>query len=804
LELLNNGVDVEETGTELALALTQGPGWLSYLTTLNEDPNLDIVAGKGVSNAGKISALSSVSCAEKTSHVLLSLLYSVTNNLLPRSKALEVFPVISRGINRKFFKALIAKYSPTTKSIARLFLPAAIGCVDASMVKTLLATGIDANFDVGPMPRHSLFVTAISSGNVDIVQHFLDHGAHVKVSSDSWKYTPLEAAAITGRLDLVRLLLQAGAGLNVAERNHGSSALCFAAKYGELELVQLLVDAGADVRGTLRRCINIGYRRTRPTVLSFAVERADIAMAEYLISCGADVNVLGDAVSVGNMEMLQLLLTHGANNVREAMTCGVHSRNEQVVRLLVRLEFDKYDAMDEDFWKSALEAAIYCNDVELLTWLLDFGIGVSVTPAVLKIALETAVREGHLSITKLLIARGACINADSNDLTDQTILQFAVEEGHRHLVEFLLRSGADVHARGHWSAEMVVAKAIEQHQTEVVQLLLASGVDMNRQGPPAVLAAIEVASPELLRVVLDAWLLTGDIDMVGWVDEDGETPFGGKAIHCANVELTQLLIDYRVTNAENASAALPRAVEDGDLEVVRLLLASGAHVGRDDDQSSWYSDTHGSFYMFATALDRAAEGGNMEILNLLLQHPTTVEERSQALQVAASRNNLDAVISLLDHGVNVNAAPFGSAIYFPPTALQAAAENGDLKLVRCLLDAGAAVESMIPSTRENRTALQFAATAGSINIVVALIQRGADLRAPAMEEALEGAAAFGRLDTVQLLINMGAGVTGSRAVRYARRYGYDAVVELLLNNGFEENADMSEKNRRCTWPSWED
>jgi ankyrin repeat protein len=52
--------------------------------------------------------------------------------------------------------------------------------------------------------------------------------------------------------------------------------------------------------------------------------------------------------------------------------------------------------------------------------------------------------------------------------------------------------------------------------------------------------------------------------------------------------------------------------------------------------------------------------------------------------------------------------------------------------------------------------------------------------------AIEGAAREGRLDTVHLLINMGAGVTGSRAAQFARIFGHDGVVELLLNNGFEE------------------
>jgi ankyrin repeat protein len=793
-ELLNN--NVEEPGTELASVLTQGPGWLSSLTGMEDDSDLDIVAERRISNVGSHSALSSVLRTDKFSHILFSLLHSVTNNMFSKSQASEVYRVISRGINRKFFMALIADVSPTTKSIAWMFLPAAAQCLDVSLVKALLATGVDPNYE-DRETGESLFVTAIgtyeSSGNVEIVQQFLDHGALVEVSYGGPRYTPLEAAADTGRLDLVRLLLEAGAGMNAAEPNRGSSALCLAALHGTLELVQILVDAGADVRGTMRDSISpLGdFRRT---ALSFAVRRADIAIAEFLISCGSYVNVLGDAVSIGSMEMVQLLLNHGANNVREAMACAVHPRGKQVLRLLVRLEFDTQGTLQDAFGKAALKAAVSCYDIELLTWLLDFGISVRVTPAVLREALRTAVQKGHLSITQLLVARGADINAGPDGFPRQSVLQHAVSFSHRHIVEFLLRSGADVNAPEDSFGRMAIAMAIDQHQIEIVRLLLVSGADMNKHGPSAVIEAVTVGSPELLRIVLDAWTLTGDIGMGRVVDRYGETPLL-LAVWCANVELTQLLFDYNVCNAEDASSALPRAVKHGNLEVVKLLLASGANVNHEQDDDHWWSsDTEGRYQQmyqrFATAVDKAAESGNMDILNLLLQHPTTIENRSQALQVAAMHNKLDAMMALLDQGANVNAAPLATNIHKSRTALQAAAATGNLKLVQCLLDAGAAVESIVPSASERYTALQLAAIAGSTGVTIALIQEGADVRAPAIGDrgctALEGAATHGRLDTVQLLINMGAERAGSRALNFARERGHDGVVALLMENGFEE------------------
>jgi ankyrin repeat protein len=794
--------DAEEPGTELVSLLTQGPGWLSYLTSTDEDPDLNIVAGRTTSNVRNHSALSSVSRADKTSHVLLSLLYSVTNNLLLESQASKVFDVISRGINRKFFEALIADVSPTTKSIARTFLPAAIQCADALMVKSLLATGINPNFDVGLNSRCSLFVNAIRRGNAEIVQHFLDRGANANVSRSDSQYTPLEAAASIGRTDVLRLLLQAGAGLNVAEPNHGSSALCFAAKYGELELVQLLVDAGADANGSMRPHLSAGYYNTRSTPLCYAARRADVAMVEYLISCGADVNVLGAAACSGDTGMIQLLLDRGANNVVESLYFAGYCDHKHVLHFLVSLEIDTHRTLHNQFGMEALVAAARCNYVELLKWLLDPDGVVSVTPTSLTTALGAVVQKGHLSVAQILVERGADINARVFDSPlNHTMLQAAVQWRHQHLVEFLLNSGADVNAPRHPDYRMTIAIAIDQQEPEIVQLLLASGADMNLHGPQAVVEAIHKGSPELLRVVMDAWMLTGDLDTDSITDPCDESSLE-IAARCANVELTRILLDYNVAKADDVSWALLAAVQCGNLEVVRLHLASGAYVGYGQDEGCWDSDEGGRFRYPNTALDNAAEGGNMEILNILLQHPSTAEERTRALQVAAMHNELDVVTALLDHGVDVNAAPLSgfSELYEhdPRTVLQAAAATGNLKLVRCLLDAGATVESIVPSLRESHTAFQLAAMAGSISVVVALIEWGADVRAPAMNEwgctAIEGAAEKGRLDIVQLLIDMGAEVTGSRAVRYARRSGHDVVVALLLSNGFEDDSDKSKQN----------
>jgi ankyrin repeat protein len=237
---------------------------------------------------------------------------------------------------------------------------------------------------------------------------------------------------------------------------------------------------------------------------------------------------------------------------------------------------------------------------------------------------------------------------------------------------------------------------------------------------------------------------------------------------------------------EPGDESLPlREAPEVEEELVELLLASGTEIGHlVDDSDNDYEDM--------TALDNAASGAHLHNLRLFLETRTglTADKRSYALQVAVDCGKLDAARLLLDHGADVNAATVAYLDGTRRTALQVAAIKSNLKMVQFLLEAGAYVESKTSpgdgqalTSPEQATGLQFAAIAGSMSIATLLIEKGANVFAPAMDDdgrtALEEAAEHGRLDIVQLLLNLGAEVAGSRAIQFAREEGHDGVVALL-------------------------
>lgn len=124
----------------------------------------------------------------------------------------------------------------------------------------------------------------------------------------------------------------------------------------------------------------------------------------------------------------------------------------------------------------------------------------------------------------------------------------------------------------------------------------------------------------------------------------------------------------------------------------------------------------------------------------------------------------DVVRLLVAGGADVE-QPIGE--YRENTPLRFAAGRGDLPLAQLLLEAGA--EPDRPPHARKITPLMVAGAAGHAAVAEALLARGADLELTAERQgtALEQAASAGRVETVHLLLAVGA--RRRAALREARR-----------------------------------
>ena len=189
-------------------------------------------------------------------------------------------------------------------------------------------------------------------------------------------------------------------------------------------------------------------------------------------------------------------------------------------------------------------------------------------------ALAIAARNGHLETVRLLVERGAEVDALTGK--GKIALPLAAGEGHVDIVHFLLDSGASINATD--GREMTaLMSAAERGHLEIVNLLLDNGAKftaINEGDTTALQMAAESGHLEIVRRLLDIGLPVNVSEYDGWTALM-------LAAEKGHLEIVCFLLDNDAdVNAsdDDGRTALTQAAGEGHLEIVRRLLASNASV----------------------------------------------------------------------------------------------------------------------------------------------------------------------------------------------------------------------------------
>ncbi|XP_054431424.1 ankyrin repeat and SOCS box protein 3 isoform X2 [Pteronotus mesoamericanus] len=256
----------------------------------------------------------------------------------------------------------------------------------------------------------SMVGLAAREGNVKVLRKLLKKGLSVDVA-DNRGWMPIHEAAYHNSVECLRMLIHTDSSEDYIRTKtfEGFSALHFAASRGHWKIVQILLEAGADPNATT-------LEETTPLFL---------------------------AVENGRIDVLRLLLRHGANVNGSHSMCGWNAlhqatfqENAEIIKLLLKRGANKE-----------------CQD--------DFGI----TP------LFVAAQYGKLESLSILISSGANVNCQALDKA--TPLFIAAQEGHTECVELLLSSGADPNLycnEDNW--QLPIHAAAQMGHTEILDLLI--------------------------------------------------------------------------------------------------------------------------------------------------------------------------------------------------------------------------------------------------------------------------------------------------------------------------------------------
>lgn len=323
-------------------------------------------------------------------------------------------------------------------------------------------------------------------------------------------------------------------------------------------------------------------------------------------------------------------------------------------------------------------------------------------------ALHQALLVNDAEMVKLLLAKGADVNAVTNNDTPLTI---AAKHGNMEMMRMLLEQNADVNLPRGSDGCCPLAVACDIGSLEMTRLLLEHGADPNIQANygQTALSIAAVSQPQIVRLLLD---------------------------HGAD---TDILTSREFT-------ALDIAASQGSPETLSMLLEAETNPEKFQakaDQAllhalAWQKNEH-----------------NQDNIELLLGAGATLDAKLKAVRDAFSnavtKNNLDMVGFLLDQGVNAN-----EEIYNSITPLIHAASNGQDDMVRLLLQTGVDVDL---KDKHGKDALFYAAIDGGPSVTKLLLASGADPNSASRSSggALSVAIRGDRVgDAAMLLLAMGA------------------------------------------------
>ncbi|XP_060527199.1 ankyrin repeat domain-containing protein 17-like isoform X2 [Cylas formicarius] len=347
----------------------------------------------------------------------------------------------------------------------------------------------DQNYQID----HNSAITQYSGGGGGGAANGTRHGNNIVITpidldsqTDSNHDTALTLAASGGHDELVELLVSRGADIEHRDKK-GLTSLILAATGGHEKVVEVLLNHNADIEAY--------SERTKDTALSLACSGGRYEVVELLLTRQAnkehrnisDYTPLSLAASGGYVNIIKLLLSHGAEiNSRTGSKLGISplmlaamNGHTAAVKLLLDMGSD-INAQIETNRNTALTLACFQGRHEVVSLLLDRKANVEHRAKTGLTPLMEAASGGYVDVGRVLLDKGADVNATPVPSSRDTALTIAADKGHVRFVELLLCRGAQVEVKNKKGNSPLWLAANGGH-LPVVELLYNVNADIDSQ-----------------------------------------------------------------------------------------------------------------------------------------------------------------------------------------------------------------------------------------------------------------------------------------------------------------------------------
>ncbi|XP_015377737.1 PREDICTED: ankyrin repeat domain-containing protein 17-like isoform X3 [Diuraphis noxia] len=314
----------------------------------------------------------------------------------------------------------------------------------------------------------------------------ISYGINVDSQTESNHDTALTVACAGGHEELVKLLLVRGANIEHRDKK-GFTPLILAATGGFDKIVEILLSNVANMEAQ--------SERTKDTPLSLACSGGRYEVCDLLLQRGAnkehrnvsDYTPLSLAASGGYVNIIKLLLSNGAEiNSRTGSKLGISplmlaamNGHTAAVKLLLDMGSD-INAQIETNRNTALTLACFQGRHEVVSLLLDRKANVEHRAKTGLTPLMEAASGGYVEVGRVLIDKGADVNANPVPSSRDTALTIAADKGHVRFVELLLEKNAHVEVKNKKGNSPLWLAANGGH-LGVIELLYKVGANIDSQ-----------------------------------------------------------------------------------------------------------------------------------------------------------------------------------------------------------------------------------------------------------------------------------------------------------------------------------
>jgi ankyrin repeat protein len=513
--------------------------------------------------------------------------------------------------------------------------------------------------------------------------------------------------------DFVEYFLQSVSDIN-ATNVYGSTLLHNAVLTGDNALVSLVL--------RYNPCVDKLDGRGK-TPLAIAIKEGFLSIADLLLEHEPEIIhdprlvVLRDAVYSGNPNAVALLLKHGA--------CPDLVDDRGLPLLILAIERG-YSAIVDLLLKAGaivtfggiLATAVNCGDRAIVERLLKAGADANDCDSSGKTALMIACEHKRIDLAQLLLEHGAKVDIEWQG---RKLIFYAFEQGSVELVDLFVRFGARINERDREGVTPLHI-ACRIGSDVMVKRLLLYGVPIDEQSP---LINVETSHGETPLMIA---LLKGDTKIVMLLLKAGARPdllLNGSNIleFCAqrsyNDVVQMLLQNHIVRNQINPNypRLLEIAIRNNDRMLIELLLSFHRITKEEGAELLCIAVRNGNIEIVKDLLARGAKGdpeklrqvcGHVEadIMRELLLSGLKLEEIAPQVVRQSVENYIRTVIT-------------------PTRAFIEAIKNDDQ--VRCLdILRHNSIEVNLPDEHGN-TALHHCVLHNNVTMIKELLVRGADI-----------------------------------------------------------------------------